>query len=81
VNVSLSPEIEAWLREKVASGRYHSVDEAIVEAVRLLEMQDEMDTVRLKLLREEIGAGIDQLDKGLGLDGERFLQDLRDSRK
>lgn len=76
MNVTLTPELEAWLREKVESGRYHSVDEAIREAVRLLELHDEIQAAKLKLLREEVAAGVDQLDDGQGIDGNQFLDDL-----
>ena len=36
-NVSLTPEIEAFINERVASGRFRSASEVVRAALRLLE--------------------------------------------
>ncbi|MCB0220147.1 MAG: type II toxin-antitoxin system ParD family antitoxin [Chrysiogenetes bacterium] len=41
MNVSLTPELEALINEKVASGRYTSASEVIREALRLMEAREE----------------------------------------
>ena len=40
MNVSLTPELEAFVARKVESGRYNSASEVVREALRLLEDQD-----------------------------------------
>jgi antitoxin ParD1/3/4 len=40
MNVSLTPELEQLVTEKVESGRYTSASEVIREALRLLEEHD-----------------------------------------
>ena len=64
MNVSLTPTLEELVHKKVATGRYNSASEVIREALRLLEERDEMRQMRLGTLRKEIGAGLDQLERG-----------------
>lgn len=39
-NVSLTPEIEAFINERVASGRFRSASEVVRAALRLLEDEE-----------------------------------------
>jgi putative addiction module CopG family antidote len=40
MNISLSPELERLIAEKVQSGRYHSADEVIRQGLELLQAQE-----------------------------------------
>ncbi|MFN6558687.1 MAG: type II toxin-antitoxin system ParD family antitoxin [Nostoc sp. ChiSLP01] len=40
MNISLTPELEQLVKDKVNSGRYHSVSEVMGEALRLLDERD-----------------------------------------
>ena len=40
VNVSLTPELDAFLQNRVKSGRYQTTSEVVREALRLLERQE-----------------------------------------
>ena len=55
MNVSLTPELEQYIRTKVDSGRYLSASEVMREALRLLEQKEK----RLEELRVEIQKGLD----------------------
>ncbi len=55
MNVSLTPELEQYIRTKVESGRYLSASEVVREALRLLEQKEK----RLEELRVEIQRGLD----------------------
>ena len=59
MNVSLTPELEKLVAERVSSGRYASASEVIREALRLLEERDQLNR-----LRQEVGLGLEQLDQG-----------------
>ena len=59
MNVSLTPELEKMVAERVSSGRYASASEVIREALRLLDERD-----RLNQLREDVRLGLDQLQRG-----------------
>ncbi len=54
MNVSLTPELEQYIRTKVDSGRYLSASEVVREALRLLEQKEN----RLEELRLEIQKGL-----------------------
>ncbi len=54
MNVSLTPELEQYIRTKVDSGRYLSASEVVREALRLLEQKEK----RLEELRVEIQKGL-----------------------
>ena len=64
MNVSLTPELEAIIREKVDSGLYHSASEVVREALRLLRQHDEARQARLAELRKELAVGLQQADRG-----------------
>jgi antitoxin ParD1/3/4 len=64
MNVSLTPELEKLVDDKVASGMYHSASEVVREALRLLKEQDELRQQRLKALQSDIAIGLQQLDDG-----------------
>lgn len=56
-NINLSPQLEALVRKKVASGRYTSASEVIREGLRLLEANDRLQSARLERLRQEVREG------------------------
>ena len=61
MNISLTPELEKLVNEKVASGMYHSASEVIRAGLRLLKEQEELKRIRLDDLRRDILIGIDQV--------------------
>jgi len=64
MNVSLTPELEQLVSDKVKSGLYNSASEVVREALRLLKEQDALKTYRLEELRREIAIGSQQVDRG-----------------
>jgi antitoxin ParD1/3/4 len=76
MNVSLTPELEQLIHDRVKSGRYHSASEVVREALRLLEERDELRRLRLAELRKKVAAGLASLDRGEGLDGEAVFDEL-----
>jgi antitoxin ParD1/3/4 len=77
MNVSLTPELEKLVESKVQSGRYKSASEVIREGLRLLDDQDRLRKAQLDEVRRKIQVGIDQLDRGEGLDGDAVLAELK----
>jgi antitoxin ParD1/3/4 len=71
MNVSLTPELEKLVTEKVESGLYQSASEVIREGLRLLDNQDRIREVHLNEVRRKIEAGLDQLDRGEGIPGDQ----------
>ncbi len=64
MNVSLTPELEALIHEKVESGMYGSASEVVREALRLLQQRDQAYRARLAEIRREIAVGTRQADRG-----------------
>jgi len=59
MNVSLTPRLEAMVRQKVESGLYNNASEVVREALRLLEERD-----RLSQLKTAIASGDAQYARG-----------------
>lgn len=74
MNISLTPELEKFVDDKVALGRYGSASEVVREALRLLEERDRLRTLRFAELRRDVNAGVAELDGGQArpLDVERI---------
>lgn len=64
MNVSLTPELEQLVNNKVKSGMYHSASEVIREGLRLLKEQDDLRQSRLNQLRKEVEIGAEQIARG-----------------
>jgi putative addiction module CopG family antidote len=59
MNISLTPQLEELVKNKVNSGLYGSASEVMREALRLLEERDRLRTMRMEELKTEIKKGID----------------------
>jgi antitoxin ParD1/3/4 len=77
MNVSLTPELEKLVERKVRSGRYQSASEVIREGLRLLEDHDRLRELQLEEVRRKIQTGLDELDRGEGIAGEKVFAELK----
>jgi antitoxin ParD1/3/4 len=77
MNISLTPELEQFINEKVNSGKYPSASEVVQAALRLLEERERLYQEKLTELQAKIDEGIASLERGEGIDGETALQQLR----
>ena len=78
MNVSLTPELEELIQERVRSGRYTSASEVVREALRLLEDRDELRRLRIAELRTQVAAGLDSLEHGRLFDGDAVIDEIFD---
>jgi len=76
VNVSLTPDLDAFLKSRVESGRYQTTSEVVREALRLLERQEQELDDSLKQLKKKLDLGALQADRGDLLDGEAVFAEL-----
>jgi len=60
MNVSLTPELEQLVNDKVKSGLYQTASEVIREALRLLRQRDQ----QYGSLRRDVRAGFRALERG-----------------
>ena len=59
MNISLTPQLETLVKSKVKSGLYGSASEVMRDALRLLEVRDRRQLLRVEELRAEIKKGLD----------------------
>ena len=64
INVSLPPELEARVRQRVESGMYGSASEVIREALRVFEAYEQVKTAKLDSLRQDIAQGLSDAKNG-----------------
>ena len=76
VNVSLTPDLDAFLKSRVESGRYQTTSEVVREALRLLERQEQELDDSLTQLKKKLDLGALQADRGDLLDGEAVFAEL-----
>jgi len=77
VNISLTPELGAFLQNRVKSGRYQTTSEVVREALRLLERQERDREQAFQQLKEKLERGAAQADRGELLDGDQVFEELR----
>ncbi|MEH2143053.1 type II toxin-antitoxin system ParD family antitoxin [Nostoc sp.] len=78
MNISLTPELEQLVKDKVSSGKYHSVSEVMGEALRLLEERDRIREQRLAELKAKIQEGIEASERGEVVDGEEVFAEIEE---
>ena len=78
MNITLKPEEEQLIQEKLKSGKYETAYDVIVEALSLLEERDKLSQEWLEDTRKKVAVGIAQLNKGEGIDGEVVIARLRE---
>lgn len=73
MNISLTPALEKFVNDKVASGLYNSVSEVIREAIRLLISKEGISQEDLIRLNRDLEEGLN--DKNV-LDGRETMKNL-----
>jgi len=68
MSVEMTPELQGLVQNIFRSGTYRDENEVLSEALRLLERREQ--------LRREVNAGIEQLEQGMGIDGEEVFDRL-----
>ena len=76
MNITLKPEQEALIHAKVQSGQYQTVDDVIQAALDLLDEQDKAYEEWVIETRAKVDEGIASLERGEGIDGETFVNQL-----
>ena len=71
-SVTLGNHFSQFVEDKIEAGRFESTSEAVRAGLRLLELQE----AQLDLLRKKLAIGESQLERGEGVDGEKFMNDL-----
>ena len=79
MEISLNPELQARIEEKLRNGEFSSADALVEQALTLfLESEgDEMDTAEFLATRSAVEQGLEEAEKGEGIPLEEFDQMMR----
>lgn len=69
MNISLTPALEKFVQEKLASGLYNSASEIIREALRLLFVQENLSAQKIDMLNKDIEKGLNDFHLNKFSDG------------
>jgi putative addiction module CopG family antidote len=75
MTIQITGELQSLIQQEFATGQYHSQDDVLTKAVRLLRDRRE----KLEQLRKDIEPALARLDQGLGepLDMEAIKAEAR----
>jgi antitoxin ParD1/3/4 len=76
-NINLTDRLDRFISTGVASGRYGNASEIVREGLRLLEQREKEEQARLKWLRAAVKEGLDQIERGEGIEF-RSLDELEE---
>jgi antitoxin ParD1/3/4 len=79
MSVSLTPELERYINQKIESGLYQTASEVVRAGLRLLKEREELHQQMLEELRREIEIGNAEAERGelSPLDAEGTSKRLR----
>ncbi len=76
MNVSLTPELEGFVKDLAESGQYRSASEVVRAAVRLLQEHEAERTARLRALQHRIETGVEELERGEGRPADEVFEEI-----
>ncbi len=77
MSIPLPPEFERAVLERVRSGRYPTTEEVLLACLGALERAEAEDEARHERLLVDLDEGIDELDRGEGIDGPTAIAQAR----
>ena len=76
LNVSLTPELDQFVRDRIATGRYQTASEVIREGLRLLEQQEREREAAFQALKAKLERGAAQAERGEVVDPDELLKKI-----
>lgn len=76
LTITVTPELEAFIRERVASGHFDTASDVVREGLKLLEVREHEREAVLAEIRREIAIGLEEAKAGNLSDGEEFFEEL-----
>lgn len=77
MNISLTPELEKLIEERVRSGLYNSASEVVREGLRLLIERDQFKQMKLEEIRRQVQVGMDASNRGEVVSEEEAMARLK----
>jgi len=83
MNVSLKPDVQKYVEEKVKTGQYASPEEAVNNLLQQSRQREELTADDIEELRREIDVGINEANRGqfADFDAEAVIAERQAGRK
>jgi antitoxin ParD1/3/4 len=76
MSISLTPDQEQLVQTKLQAGKYHSAEEVLETALRLLDEHDRADAHWVEMVRDKVDAAIATSERTAPIDGESFVNQI-----
>ncbi len=76
MNLQLGSDTKARIQQRIKTGRFATPTDVVLAGLQLLEQQEKSRSAEIDHVRELIFTGLQELDRGDGLDGEQVFKDL-----
>lgn len=77
MEITLNPEIQARIEEKLRNGEFSSANALVEQALTLFLESNEMDDAEFQATRSAVEQGLDEAKKGEDISLEEFDQMMR----
>ncbi len=77
LTVSIPTRVDAFIKDRIASGRFETAGDVVGAAIALLEERERLREAIIDEIRREIEIGIAQADAGQVRDGEEVFREIR----
>jgi antitoxin ParD1/3/4 len=78
MEISLTPELELFVKKQMDSGNYLSAADVILTAMKFFEEHEHVYKGRFDALRREVMVGYEAAERGEVIDGEIVFDNLRE---
>ncbi|MGP1385023.1 MAG: ribbon-helix-helix domain-containing protein [Thainema sp.] len=76
MSISLTPDQERFIQTKLQAGKYHSAEEVLEIALRLLDEYDRSEAEWVENIRAKVDAAIEASKHTAPVDGETFVNGI-----
>lgn len=77
MNVSLTPELEKYVQDKVRGGLYTSASEVVRESLRMMHDFEDLHKKRIKELDDSIAIAMQQMQRGQKISGSDSYKKMK----
>lgn len=81
MNISLNPNLEKFIHQKIEEGYYNSASEVVRDALRLLIEKETLFKQQVDKLNQDIALGLTQLSEGKGIEGKKVFDEIKALKK
>lgn len=81
MNISLNPNLEKFIHQKIEEGYYNSASEVVRDALRLLIEKETLHKYQIDKLNQDISLGLSQLAQGQGIEGKTVFEEIKALKK